>query len=365
MDPAAAGITALRIGVGALGTIIVIGTLISAIKTFVLPRGINVWLTAVIFRAISFFFLVRVRRASFEDRDRIMALFAPLTLFLLPVVFLVLVMVGYMCLFWSIDARPVYEVFRLSGSSLLTLGYASVDETAFKALEFSEAMIGLILVALLIAYLPTMYAAFSRRESDVAMLAAWAGTPFSAKEMIARAHRTGELDDMKAVWQSWERWFAEVEESHTSLAPLAFFRSPQPDRSWVTAAGTVLDCAALMLTAVDVKFEPRAAICIRAGYLALRHVADFFERPYPANPQPTDPISISRSEFDAVCDELKERGVPMKPDREQTWRDFAGWRVNYDVPLLQLATLTMAPYAQWVSDRSAVGQPDKAKRLFI
>lgn len=365
MDPAAAGTIALRIGVGILGVAIVIGTLISAIKTFILPRGINVWLTAVIFRVISFFFLVRVRRATFEDRDRIMALFAPLTLFLLPVVFLVLVMVGYMCLFWAIDARPVYEVFRLSGSSLLTLGYASVDEAAFKALEFSEAMIGLILVALLIAYLPTMYAAFSRREADVAMLAAWAGTSFSAKEMIARAHRTGELNDMKAVWQSWERWFAEVEESHTSLAPLAFFRSPQPDRSWVTAAGTVLDCASLMLAAVDVKHEPRAALCIRAGYLALRHIADFFERPYPANPQLTDPISISRSEFDAVCDELQERGVPLKPDREQAWRDFAGWRVNYDVPLLQLATLTMAPYAQWVSDRSAVGQPDKHQRLFI
>lgn len=354
MDPTSTGMVVLRIGAGVLGAAIVIGTLVAAVKTFILPRGINTWLTNVTFRGVFLFFRFRVRHASYEDRDRIMAVFAPLALFLLPVVSLLSAMVGYMCLFWAIDARPVYEVFRLSGSSLLTLGYASVDETIFKVLEFSEAMIGLILVALLIAYLPTMYAAFSRREVDVAMLGAWAGTSFSAPEMIIRAHRTGELANMKAVWQSWERWFAEVEESHTSLAPLAFFRSPGPERSWITAAGTVLDCAALILSSVDVPYEPRAAFCIRGGYLALRQIADFFERPYPPNPQPTDPISITRSEFESVYHALQKAGVPMKPDRRQAWQDFAGWRVNYDAVLLQLAALTMAPYAQWISDRSAI-----------
>jgi hypothetical protein len=67
---------------------------------------------------------------------------------------------------------------------------------------------------------------------------------------------------------------------------------------------------------------------------------------------PQDPISISRSEFDAVYDRLAAKGVPLKPDRDQAWLDFAGWRVNYDPVLLALADLTMAPPAPWSSDRS-------------
>ncbi|MCP5094711.1 MAG: hypothetical protein GY943_04075 [Chloroflexi bacterium] len=346
--------TLLRILAGLMGLFIVGGTLISAIKTFILPRGINVWLTAVIFRTISFFFQIRVKNATYDKRDRVMALFAPITLFIMPIVFLGLVLIGYMFLFWAMGMTSIYEMFRLSGSSLLTLGYASVDEPLFKLLEFSEATIGLILVALLIAYLPTMYAAFSSREANVALLEGYAGSPPSVLQFIARSHRTGELGNLREVWLSWQRWFAELEESHTSLAPLSYFRSPNPDRSWVTAAGVVLDTAAFILTAVDVPYEPRAAFCIRSGFLALNQIADFFEIPHPANPDPTDPISISRIEFDKMYDDLLQRGVPMRTDRDGAWQNFSGWRVNYDMALLSLAALTMAPYAEWVSDRSAV-----------
>ena len=344
----------LRILSGLFGLFIVIGTLISAIKTFILPRGINVWLTAVTFRTILFFFRIRLKNASYEDRDRAMALFAPLTLFFLPMVFLVMVLIGYMFIYWAVGTQPLGEVFKLSGSSLLTLGYASVETPIFKTLEFSEAMIGLVLVALLIAYLPTMYAAFSKRESNVALLDGWASSPPSAVEFIARIHRNGEIENLREFWMDWQRWFADLEESHTSLSPLSFFRSPQSQRSWITAAGVIMDGAAIMLAAVDIPWEPQAAFCIRSGFLALRQIADLFNIPHNATPTPGDPISISRVEFDEVYDTLAARGVPMEPDRDQAWRDFAGWRVNYDTVLLSLASLTLAPYAKWVSDRSAV-----------
>jgi hypothetical protein len=113
-----------------------------------------------------------------------------------------------------------------------------------------------------------------------------------------------------------------------------------------------MDAAALTSSTVDVPRDPQAELCIRAGYVALCRIADFFRIPYEAEPDPTDPISIIREEFDAVYDELAEQGVPLKPDREQAWRDFAGWRVNYDTVLLVLADLIMAPYAPWISDRS-------------
>ena len=345
-------LTFIRALVFGAGLALILWTLISAIKTFVLPRGVNVWLTRVVFRATGSFFRWRARRAvSYEERDRIMALFAPLTLVLIPLVVLSLIMLGYIGLYWALDMRPLYEAFRLSGSSLLTLGYASVDSPIFKILEFSEAMLGLILVAMLIAYLPSMYSAFARRETAVALLESWAGSPPSAQEILSRTHRIGQFESLDELWSLWSVWFAEVEESHTSLAPLAFFRSPQPMRSWITAAGAVLDGASLYLAVVDRPFNARAAICIRTGYLALRNVAEFFGFPYDPQPSPDAPVSISRNEFDAVYDDLEANGLPLKPDRDQAWRDFAGWRVNYDAVLLQLAAFTMAPYAPWSSDR--------------
>lgn len=345
----------VRILVAVLGVVIVLGTVISAVNTFIVPRGINVWLTRAVFGTVRFFFNIRARKAnSYEAQDRIMALYAPLTLFILPIVLLSAILLGYMCIYWALETRPIATLFTLSGSSLLTLGYASVDTVIYKILEFSEATIGLILIALLIAYLPTMYSAFSQREAEVAMLEARAGTPPTFVGMIGRSHRIGELDSLVEVWISWQEWFANIEESHTSLAPLSFFRSPRPERSWITAAGTVLDGAAIVLSTVDVKWEPRAALCIRAGYLALRSIADFFGVSYDANPAPDAPISISRSEFDQVYEELAAQDVPLKPDRDQAWQDYTGWRVNYDTVLLQLAALTMAPYGMWSSDRSAV-----------
>ena len=345
----------VRILVFLAGLALIGWTLVSAVKTFVLPRGVNVWLTRVVFVFIGNFFRWRARRAAnYEERDQIMALFAPLALLLMPLAVLTLVLLGYMGLFWAIKMQPLYDVFKLSGSSLLTLGYASADGWVFKVLEFSEAMLGLILVALLIAYLPSMYSAFSRRETAVALLSTWAGSPPSAQELISRAHRIGRMENLDELWSLWAGWFAEIEESHTSLAPLSFFRSPLPERSWVTAAGAVLDGAALYLSAIDRPFNARTAICIRSGYLALRHVANFFQFDYDPNPKPDDPISISREEFDGVWDAWLVAGVPLKADRDQAWHDFNGWRVNYDTVLIQMAALTMAPYAPWSSDRSTI-----------
>jgi hypothetical protein len=209
-----------------------------------------------------------------------------------------------------------------------------------------------LLVALLIAYLPTMYAAFQRREAAVTLLEVRAGSPPSAIEMILRYHRLHGLDRLSEQWRVWEAWFVDIQESHTSLAALVFFRSPRPDHSWVTAAGAVLDAAALTRSTVDTPTDFQADLCIRAGYLALRHIADFFSVPYNDDPQKGDPISVTRQEFDAACELLSAQGVPLKPDRQQAWEDFAGWRVNYDTVLIALAGLTMAPEAPWSSDRA-------------
>jgi hypothetical protein len=148
----------------------------------------------------------------------------------------------------------------------------------------------------------------------------------------------------------------------TQLIDLREYDPPRADRSWITAAGAVLDAAALTQSTVDIPADPQAALCIRAGYLALRQIAEFFSIPYNPNPDPTDPINVTRQEFDAACERLEAAGVPLKPDRDQAWRDFSGWRVNYDSVLLDLAGLVVAPEAPWSGDRASAFRMSPIRR---
>lgn len=355
--------TLLHIAIFLLGLYIVVRTLVSALRTFVLARGARDRLTGWLFSALRALFNVALRFArTYQQRDQVMAFYAPVALLLLLPYWLILTAFGYALMYWATDtSMQLAASFTLSGSSLLTLGFARDSFLLHDLMAFSEATIGLILVALLIAYLPTMYAAFSRRELQVTLLEVRAGSPPSAVEMIARFQRIHRLETMHSLWETWEGWFAEVEESHTSLAALVFWRSPQPDHSWITAAGAVLDAAALMRSVVDAPEDRQADLCLRAGYLALRRVADFFMVDYNSDPQfPVDQISIAREEFDAACVQLEAQGVPLKSDRDQAWQEFGGWRVNYDTVLLALCELTVAPYAPWSSDRSLVSKGSSA-----
>lgn len=341
------------------GAAIVIVTVSSAVTTFVLPRSARSPITTFVFRLLRRAFRFRASLAkTYGERDAVMAYYAPLALMLLLPVWYVLLGAGYALMYWGMGYGTLVDTLRLSGSSLFTLGFEAPRGAWISLLADSEAMLGLIMVALLIAYLPTMYAAFARREQAVNMLEVRAGTPPSAVEMLQRFRRIHGLDRLGDYWRTWEAWFADIEESHTTLAALVFFRSPRPDLSWITAAGTVLDTAALTLSTIDVPYEVSAALCMRAGFLALRRIANYFQIPNPQEPRfPEDEISISRAEFDETLDGLKDYGLPIKADREQAWKDFAGWRVNYDRTLTTLAEFLMAPYAPWSSDRMSPSAP--------
>jgi hypothetical protein len=331
---------------------------LSAICTVVVPRGVPVRLTRIVFLSIRRVFNLRSRfAATYEQRDRAMALFAPLALIALPVVWLALTLLGTTAMFWGLGLRSVRTAFVTSGSSLLTLGFSRAPDLPTTVLAFGEAVLGLILLALLITFLPSIYGAFSRREHWVAMVSIQAGTPPTPLEMLSRFNTIKGLGKLEEeVWQPWIDWFVDVEESHTSFAGLPFFRSPQPERSWIIAAGVVLDAASLYASTLDVPRSPTAELCVRSGYLTLRRIGDFYGIAYDADPSPTDPISIARDEYDSVCDALAEAGVPLRADREQAWRDFSGWRVNYDTVLVIMAGFVMAPYAPWISDRSPAGR---------
>jgi hypothetical protein len=348
-----------------VGAAVVLVVFDSALRTFVLPRGVITVLSRIVFvQARHVFDLFAREGRTYAARDRVMALYGPVSLFGLVFVWMAMVIFGFTCIYrGALDVSSWTRAFELSGSAFFTLGFASVTTgVPSYVLVFIEAATGLGLLTLLIAYLPTIYGAFSRRELAVSKLATRAGTPPSAVELLQRYHAINWIADLPVLWADWEDWFTDVAETHTSLSVLVFFRSPNPDRSWITAAGALLDAASLAQSTLSIPQSPQAGLCIRAGTLALREIADFYRIPYDPDPPPDGPISIARSEFDEAYQSLGGAGVAVRPDRERCWRNFAGWRVNYDSVLVGLAGVTMAPYAPWSSDRSLRHRPRVVRR---
>lgn len=343
-------IVALRIVAGLGGVVLIITTLSAAIRSFVLPRNEVVRLNVWVFMVIRTIFEASAKTAnSYEGRDRIMAHYAPVALVTLPMVWEALVSVGYTGIYWAVGEGDLVHCFRLSGSSLMTLG--TMDEFSFFGgiLTYSEATLGLLLLTLLLSYLPTIYQAFSRREATVASLELRAGTPPTAACLLGWLNHDGSVQNDDQHWAEWEKWFVEIEESHTSLPILSFFRSPQPGRSWVTASGLILDAAALLFAAVDGPQPRQAQITFKAGCLALNRVYRFFDTKAGTNPTDLLPEGEQpdpgRREFDEACQLLADKGLQLYEDRAAAWQRYGELRSRYAAALQFLSRLLMAPGA--------------------
>lgn len=349
----------VRVLAFAVGAWVAVVVLTSAIRTVVVPRGEQVRLTRWVFRISARLFALLKKKARDDDaRERYAARYAPMSLIALSVSWSLLTMFGFTLMFWALDqGYSLVDALELSGSSITTLGFVAPQQSFIRELAVIEALLGLGLVALLISFLPTLYSLFSKREAMVVKLDVRAGSPPTPFEMLQRFLRIGWIDHLDDVWEGWEDWFTEMEESHTSHPTLVFFRSQRPDSSWITAAGCVLDTASLVVSTLDLQRMPQASVTIRSGFMSLRAIAGFYGVPVDLDPPPNAPISIHREEFDLLCRELAEIGIPLRADLDQAWRDFAGWRVNYDLPLLALCRLVDAPPAPWSSDRCEGFEP--------
>lgn len=349
---------ALDIVAFAAGVLLVLASLLSAIRGTILPRAAQSRIATAVMKSVRATFRLRARRSStYEDRDRIMAMLGPIAMLAMLTAWLLLIIGGYTLMFFATTRRSLGRSFELSGSSVFTLGTSSDAHLGPAALTYTEAALGLLIVALLITYLPTIYGAFIRRERMVSLLRVRAGNPPRATAMLIRFQRIAERRaQLTELWQQSEQWFADIEESHTTFPVLVFFRSPVPELSWITAAGALLDGAAFWVGCVEHPIDPDAQLCIRAGYLALRRIADSVNISYDPDPAPDDAITISRDEWEAAMAEMEEAGIPVVEDRDKAWAAWKGWRVNYDTNLLRIAGLVDAPPTPWISDRSPTGR---------
>ena len=336
----------------AVGILLVLGAAVSMGKTLIVPRAtpgkISTLVTAIVRRI---FLAISNRFNDYESKDNLLVLQGPVLLMAILLTWLSMFFLGYGLILWPI-VEGFADSLRESGSSLLTLGFASEADIAPTAIHFIAAATGLVAVALLIAYLPTVYSSFNRREKLVTMLQSRAGSPAWGPEILIRHHIVGLAENLPHFYEEWEEWAADVTETHTTYPVLIYFRSPHKLRSWLLGILAVMDAAALQLALNPSTAPTEARLCLRMGYLSLREIATVARIDHDPDPFPDDPIELSYEEFKGAVDKLVESGFACELTPEEAWPHFRGWRVNYESVAYALADLIVAPPGPWSGDRA-------------
>ena len=340
-----------------LGLAIVIGVATSVFTTLVVPRTTSSRLLRSLARVLAFVgrrILRRIR--SYEVKDRAMAVVGPLALVLLFVLWLATLVVGFGLMAWWANETTLGSAMKVAGSSVFTLGFATGRYPQSEVLEFVAAGMGLLVIALEIAYLPALYSSFSARETAVTMLASRAGVPAWGPEILARHHWFRTTDELPDLYVRWEEWSASVAESHTSYPTLMWFRSPVSTRSWLLGLVAMLDAAALQ-DSLNPSTTPRQArVMLAGGTDCLRALARALRISYDPDPRPVEGIRLTYEEFQRGIHRLKAVGYRMERSPEEAWRHFQGWRLNYEHIVDVLTELVMPPPAPWLRHRPGLGQ---------
>lgn len=335
-----------------VGLFLTIGTLGSVIRTVIVPRAVSSRLSAVVASAVQGATVFAARtRSDYLTRDAILAQGAPLFLVLRLVVWIGLLVAGFCLLFWGTGTGEFAQAIRLSASSILPLGVARADSGVETAIAFLESASGVIVVALQISYLPTLYGSFNRRETLVTLLDSSSGSPPWGPEILARHWLIDNLDHLAELYRSWEEWSADIAESHTSYTTLLYFRSPEPRTSWTIALLACMDAAAMQLSLNPLTAPSSARPFLRMGVVCLRSLSRVTGFAVPTDPRPDDPIELTYEEFQFGVQRVLTVGWEAERSAEEAWPHFRGWRVNYESMAYHLAALVDAPPGPWSGAR--------------
>jgi hypothetical protein len=342
----------------AFGLLLVLTGWQSVIGTLIVPRPLASWLTRMADRVVlSVYHVVTARVTEYKRRDRILATQAAAILLTQLVGWLAIFVAGYTLVLWPCNGASITSALTDAGSSIFTLGFSEPRGAAPAALVFLAAATGMVVVALQVGYLPTLYAAFNRRETEVALLISRAGAPSWGPELLARTfyalgRGVSSIDTLPELYRTWERWAADVAESHTTYLPLVRFRSPQSFSSWVISLLAVMDSAALMLVLAPEQAPVVAArLCLRGGFSCLGRVARAMGLDVPEEADPEAGITLTYEEFLEAISRMEEVGFPITREAADAWPDFVGWRVNYESAAYQIAAAIDAVPARWSGPR--------------
>jgi hypothetical protein len=342
----------MNVAVFAVGFAIVVGTWVSVLRTLVIPRGLssrlNACVTTVVRGAYDF---LASRFDAYETKDSILVGQGPTILLALLVVWVGLFLLGFGLMFAGANEAGFYAALRESGSWVFTLGSAATNRPLATAVGFFAAATGLVVVALQVGYLPTLYGAFNRREMLVTMLQSRAGEPAWGPEILARHHIVATLDKLPSFYAAWEEWAADVSESHSNYPVLITFRSPHPARSWVVGLLAVLDSAAMHLALNPSARSSEARLCLRMGFTCMRDICRALDIPYDPDPRPDASLRLTYDDFLNGVARLEAVGYPIERSPEEAWPHFQGWRVNYEQQCYAVARTVEAVPAVWSGPR--------------
>jgi hypothetical protein len=342
----------VRIASLIVGILIVLGVISSVLRTLVVPRAVQSKLAkSVLFGTIwPFRFLAR-RSDDYERRDSLLASAAPLSILTTLIVWLILFQLGYSLMIFGTSSLSFGNSVRQAGSSLFTLGFASDNSIDLTAIDFMAAATGPIVIGLLIGYLPVLYGEYNRRETEVTMLDSRAGEPSWGPEILARHAAVNSVVNLDDLFLGWERWAAEVSESHTNYPTLVWTRSQRAHRHWLIALVAVMDAAAMQLAMNPSHSQGRARLALRQGFITLRDLARVEGIEFNVDPNPDDDIALPKEQFIWAVEYVAGQGFPQERSAEEAWPHFKGWRINYESIAYQLAEMLDAPPAKWTGKR--------------
>jgi hypothetical protein len=298
---------------------------------------------------LAFLAMSRLAR-TYEGKDAVLAPTAPVALLAQLLFWALCFVVGYGLMLQHTTHQLGGALIQATGA-VFTVGAIDLHGPANSAVDIAAGATWVVIVALQIAYLPALYAAFNRRESLVAMLESRAGLPAWGPEILARHQLVGINDTLPDFYGSWEVWAADLVESHNTYPVMLLFRSPEPWFSWLGGLLAVMDGAALHLALAPSIASSQARLCLRMGFTAINRIATVQGFHVDPDPSPEGPITLTYDEFNQAVEMLADMDFPMERTVEEAWVDFRGWRVNYEASAYWLCSRYTAPPAPWSGHR--------------
>ena len=358
-----------------------LGVYLDAFQTIILPRRPRGR-----FRITRLFYIATWRPWSamarrLKDtkvREQAYSIFGPASLLFLLVVWALLLVVGFGAIYYSLgtpftDAmgsgyhvRPFFTDLYVSGTTLFTLGLGDVvpSRPFARVIVILESGTGLGFVALVIGYVPVLYQAFSRREVNVALLDARAGSPPTAAEMLRRHHFDGGDEALITLLLEWERWSAEILESHISYPILCYYRSQHDNQSWLGALTSVLDTCAVLVAVIRGPASRQAQLTFAMARHAVIDLGHVFQQEERAKQmlQEGETNRLPPEGFNRLCDTLGEVGITLCGDDGSILR-LRAMRALYEPHCCAIAEYMGMTLPGWSAEENAKDQWITINRL--
>lgn len=336
-----------------IGVVVVVAILWEAFETVVLPRRVTrrLRLTVLFYRGTWPLWRAIARKLhQAKRRESFLGYYGPLSLLVLFILWAVVLILGFGLVYYSVSLPdPTHPAFRtcvyLSGTTFFTLGLGDVTpHTRWeRLLAVMESGLGFGFLALVLSYLPVIYQAFSRREVNIVLLDARAGSPPTAGELLRRHAGPRELEELQTLLRDWERWAAEILESHISYPVVSYFRSQHNNESWLGALAVMLDASALLVATGEVPCYRQAKLT----FAMCRHTVVDLAQIFYAAPRNSLRDRLPATDLERLRKIMNHSGLDL-PDTPEFTSKLAKLRQMYEPYLAALARHLSVELPPWV-----------------